>query len=132
MVVVGVLVGVLGCCVGFFWFCWVGACVRVHGKEERRREERVEEGSAGAWRQRGSCSAAASGRCRRCSDGGGRGRSQTTDGPTGTVAREQHRRAEMEANAGLIAGSHNRNELVVIRDVNDGVMASASTSFHHR
>jgi hypothetical protein len=27
----------------------------------------------------------------------------------------------MEANAGLVAGSHNRNELVVIRPENEGV-----------
>lgn len=27
----------------------------------------------------------------------------------------------MEANAGLVAGSHNRNELVVIRQESDGV-----------
>ena len=28
---------------------------------------------------------------------------------------------EMEANAGLVAGSHNRNELVVIRPDSEGV-----------
>jgi hypothetical protein len=33
----------------------------------------------------------------------------------------------MEANAGLVAGSHNRNELVVIRPENEGVSLSVPT-----
>ncbi len=35
--------------------------------------------------------------------------------------------ADMEANAGLVAGSHNRNELVVIRPENEGVSLSVPT-----
>ncbi len=35
--------------------------------------------------------------------------------------------ADMEANAGLVAGSHNRNELVVIRPENEGVSLSVTT-----
>ena len=34
----------------------------------------------------------------------------------------------MEANAGLVAGSHNRNELVVIRQEGDGVRESSFSS----
>ena len=32
----------------------------------------------------------------------------------------------MEANAGLVAGSHNRNEFVVIRPESDGVRLASS------
>lgn len=36
----------------------------------------------------------------------------------------------MEANGSLVAGSHNRNELVVIRQDGDGVNAHSLTSSH--